>query len=124
MGIDNIEHGCFDFTDKVEDDLNGPRTDDLVSALVQKGVVLTATPTNARKPLSAFAVDVLESSGARAAVESTRPLEISAACSGRHRLALRTLSDRLCQGRRTAGAGSDAGGGDVSAGGKRRSRGH
>ncbi len=60
MGIDNIEHGCFNFTDNVEDDLNGPRTEDLVRALVQNGVVLTATPTNARKPLSAFAADVLD----------------------------------------------------------------
>jgi imidazolonepropionase-like amidohydrolase len=60
MGIDNIEHGCFNFTDKVEDDLNGPRTEDLVRALIQKGVVLTATPTSARKPLSAFAIDVLD----------------------------------------------------------------
>jgi len=62
MGIDNIEHGCFAFTDKLEDDLNGPRTEDLVRMLVEKGVVLTATPTNGRKPLSDFALEMLDPS--------------------------------------------------------------
>jgi len=62
MGIDNIEHGCFPSTDKLEDDLNGPRTRDLVSTLVQKGVVLTATPTNGRKPFSDFALEMLDPS--------------------------------------------------------------
>src|SRR5215510_5625058 len=62
MGIDNIEHGCFPFTDKLEDDLNGRRTKDLVSTLIQKGVALTATPTNGRKPLSDFALEMLDPS--------------------------------------------------------------
>jgi imidazolonepropionase-like amidohydrolase len=62
MGIDNIEHGCFSFTDKLESDLNGPQTQALVRTLVQKGVVLTATPTDGRKPFTDFALEMLDGS--------------------------------------------------------------
>jgi imidazolonepropionase-like amidohydrolase len=48
MGIDNLEHAfgpCIRRTaDNLEPDLNGPRTQQLVRALVDKHVVLTATP--------------------------------------------------------------------------------
>ena len=51
MGIDNIEHGCFRTMDNLEADLNGPRTQALLRTLVDRNVVLTATPTNGRRPM-------------------------------------------------------------------------
>jgi imidazolonepropionase-like amidohydrolase len=51
MGIDNIEHGCFRTPDNLEADLNGPRTQALLRTLVDRNVVLTATPTNGRRPM-------------------------------------------------------------------------
>jgi len=51
MGIDNIEHGCFRTPDDLEADLNGPRTQALLRTLVDRNVVLTATPTNGSRPM-------------------------------------------------------------------------
>jgi len=62
LGIDNIEHGCFRTADNLEADLNGPRTQALLHTLVDRKVVLTATPTNGRKPLSDFARELLDPS--------------------------------------------------------------
>ena len=62
MGIDNIEHGCFRFTDDLEPDLNGPRTIALLQRLVEKKVALTATPTNGAKALPDAASELFDPS--------------------------------------------------------------
>jgi imidazolonepropionase-like amidohydrolase len=51
MGIDNIEHGCFETQEGLEKDMNGPKTQALVRTLAERHVVLTATPARLLRPL-------------------------------------------------------------------------
>ncbi|MCI0352506.1 MAG: amidohydrolase family protein [Acidobacteriales bacterium] len=60
MGIDNIEHGCFGTPDSLETSLTGPRTQALLRTLVDRKVVLTATPTSGRRPLTEVARELFD----------------------------------------------------------------
>ncbi|HUM11615.1 MAG TPA: amidohydrolase family protein [Myxococcaceae bacterium] len=51
LGIDNIEHGCAETRDDVEPDMNGPKTQALVRALIERHVVLTVTPVDGLRPM-------------------------------------------------------------------------
>jgi len=66
MGIDNLEHGfgpCINRTaDGLEPDPNGPRNQQLIRTLVERKVVLTATPVNIWQPLSRVAGELLDPS--------------------------------------------------------------
>jgi len=79
MGIDNLEHGfgpCIRRTaDGLEPDPNGPRAQALVRTLVERKVVLTATPAHMWEPLSDLGRELLDPSARDRYVRvlSTRP---------------------------------------------------
>ena len=66
MGIDNLEHGfapCIRRTaDGLEQDPNGPRAQALIRTLVERKVVLTATPAQMWQPLSDLGRELLDPS--------------------------------------------------------------
>lgn len=66
MGIDNLEHGfgpCINRTaDGLEQDSNGPRAQALIRTLIERKVVLTATPARMWQPLSDLARELLDPS--------------------------------------------------------------